>query len=262
MKALQCQDNQEKQAKFLVYLVRLLPASKYEDSAPVSLHGALLTQELLHFNKPIKLANSMIGCDASKLANILSDPRGSHITDAFMTSTSLGEKSRESLVKLLSDELVNMACSKHGSRSIDAIWSKASPKLRETVAAKLVNHETRLNGDQFGKFVSTNLGLSLFKRSREQWKASFDKKEKAKKLFSEFITKPPKAVIKVEFAEVKKEDVVDDHGGFLIDKSGDNDLLDEIEPKKNKKRQAETKTEEIIEKKSHKKKSKSYLDDL
>lgn len=40
-------------------------------------------------------------------------------------SASIGEKSRENLLKNLNDHLVNLACSKHGSRSIDAIWNKA-----------------------------------------------------------------------------------------------------------------------------------------
>ena len=40
-------------------------------------------------------------------------------------SASIGEKSRENLLKTLNDYLVNLACSKHGSRSIDAIWKKA-----------------------------------------------------------------------------------------------------------------------------------------
>ena len=101
----------------------------------------------------------------------------------FFSSPSIGEKSRESLLKTLNDNLVNLACSKHGSRSIDAIWKKASVKLRENLASRLAQSESKLNSDQYGKFVSVNLGLSMFKRSKEQWIASFDKQKKTKELF-------------------------------------------------------------------------------
>ncbi len=101
MKALGCNDGEEKQNKFFLLLIKLLTLDKFEDGTPVSLHGALLAQEILHFNKPIKLVNSILNTDPVKLAKILSDPRGSHVTDAFMASSTIGEKSRESLIKLL-----------------------------------------------------------------------------------------------------------------------------------------------------------------
>ena len=83
----------------------------------------------------------------------------------------------------MNDYLVNLACSKHGSRSVDAIWNKSSQKLRENLASRLSQSESKLNSDQYGKFVSVNLGLSVFKRSKEQWFASFDKQKKTKELF-------------------------------------------------------------------------------
>merc|ERR1712029_1192979 len=116
--------------------------------------------------------------------------------------------------KLLNEHLVNLACSKHGSRSIDAIWNKGSPKLRENLASRLIHSESKLNSDQYGKFVSGNLNLSVFKRSKEQWLASFDKEKKTKELFSDFITnKKPNPEKKEEFCD------------FMIEKSGDENLL-------------------------------------
>ena len=61
-----------------------------------------------------------------------------------------------------------MACSKHGSRSVDAIWNNGSLKLKELLVSKLCQNEAHLNSDQYGRFVSNNLGLNLFKRSKEQ----------------------------------------------------------------------------------------------
>ena len=51
--------------------------------------------------------------------------QGVYDYEKLFYSASIGEKSRENLLKTLNDYLVNLACSKHGSRSIDAIWKKA-----------------------------------------------------------------------------------------------------------------------------------------
>jgi len=56
---------------------------------------------MLNFSKPIKLVNSILGLDSNKLRNLFSDPKGSHLADAFMKSAAIGEKSRDSLVKCL-----------------------------------------------------------------------------------------------------------------------------------------------------------------
>ena len=55
------------------------------DSPSVHLHGSLILQELLHFSKPIKLVRSLLQLPAPQLSQLLSDPRGCHITDSFMS---------------------------------------------------------------------------------------------------------------------------------------------------------------------------------
>ncbi len=67
----------------------------------VSLHGSLLLQEVLRFNKPIKAVSSLLALGARDLRLLLSDPCGSRVADAFMDSPHVGEKSREALVKAL-----------------------------------------------------------------------------------------------------------------------------------------------------------------
>ena len=135
-----------------------------------------------------------------------------------------------------------MACSKHGSRSIDAIWNHGSLKLKENLASKLCQHESRLNSDQYGRFVSQNLNLNVFKRSNDQWKASFDKSKKAKELFSDIIKNSPKKEIQTE-----KSFVLDTQGNPELLKKRNHDDEGENEPKISKKK---------------KKQNKSYLDDL
>ena len=115
------------------------------------LHGSLILQQLLHYNKPIKLVRSCLQLPAARLAQLLADPRGCHVTDSFMSrsgrgntlititnnvylplcSSTVGEKSREGLVKSLKGEFVGLACSKHGSRTLDTIWKYSSIKSKQ-----------------------------------------------------------------------------------------------------------------------------------
>ena len=146
-----------------------------------------------------------------------------------------------------------MACSKHGSRGIDAIWNNGSIKLKEFLASKLCSEEIHLNSNQYGKFVSQNLGLNLFKRSKENWKSNFDKAQKTKALFEDFIKSPPKSNMEPKSESSKKL--------FVLDTQGNPELL--------KKRKQETEMDiestnnsELPVEKKKKKSKKSYLDDL
>ena len=86
--------------------MKLQKSSEFSEETPVNLHGTLIAQEILHFNKPMKVVNSILASDSEKLCQILSDPRGCHITDAFMTSSTIGEKSHESLIKILQQNFI------------------------------------------------------------------------------------------------------------------------------------------------------------
>ena len=98
MKVLHCNEKQELLAPLLAHLVTLECWSEAEHP-PVHLHGSLALQQLLLFTKPIKVVRSLLGLGSAQLAALLGDPRGCHITDSFLTSKHVGEKSREGLVR-------------------------------------------------------------------------------------------------------------------------------------------------------------------
>ena len=105
MKSLHCYEPSQHQSKFVPLLLRLCPREVAEEGdggdLRVHLHGSLILQEILAFNKPIKVVNSLLGMPPKELKTVLSDPRGSHVTDAFMSSPTIGEKSREAVVRAL-----------------------------------------------------------------------------------------------------------------------------------------------------------------
>ena len=137
-------------------------------------------------------------------------------------------------------QLVDLSCSKHGSRSLDAIWKRSSTKTRVVIASELSKKESAMNNNNFGKFVSTNCALSLFKRARQDWDQLQKTGNKKRELFSDIIgskaDKKREAQQQTASAAVKEED-----------KELDANDEEATSPPKKKKKKAT---------------AKSYLDDL
>lgn len=108
MECLNCHEPQERQNSFALCLSRF---STFEDTQAktnenlqkekLNLHGTLILQATLEFNKPIKVVNSLLSMETEDLKNLFSNSMGSHIADSFFKSTFVGEKSREKLIRKL-----------------------------------------------------------------------------------------------------------------------------------------------------------------
>ena len=83
--------------------------------------------------------------------------------------------------------LVELACDKTGSRTLDGLWAGAPPRRRTTLAAHLSRHADRLRGDRFGRFVWSNLGLDYFLSHRDDWTRVEADAAKKKRLFADLI---------------------------------------------------------------------------
>merc|ERR1719153_268675 len=256
IKVLHCNEKQEMLAPLLAHLVTLESWSEGEHP-PVHLHGSLALQQLLLFTKPIKVVRSLLSLGASQLASLLVDPRGCHITDSFLTSKHVGEKSREGLIRGLRGQFVSLACGKHGSRTVDALWKHSGMKMKQTMAEELSAKLDILNSNKFGKFVAQKCYLQVFKRGKEDWRAVLDKEEKVENMFSDILgDKNDSGKGKVSLKRVAEENVESETSVPVkvakteISKSTVDSWLagDSDEPKL------------VVKKK--KSKAKSYLDDL
>lgn len=214
MKVLHCSEKQELLAPLLAHLVTIECWSDGEHP-PVHLHGSLALQQLLLFTKPIKVVRSLLGLGSPQLAALLGDPRGCHITDSFLTSKHVGEKSREGLVRGLRGQLVGLACGKHGSRTVDALWKHSGLKMKQAMAEELSSKLDILNSNKFGKFVAQKCYLQVFKRGKDDWRSLLDKEEKVEDMFSDILGNKNKKVKKdqtslkrVAEMEVKSENSV------------------------------------------------------
>jgi len=82
---------------------------------------------------------------------------------------------------------VTLACTKHGSRSLDAIWDAATLKQKILIMDELSAKESILNCDQYGVILSSNYCLSLYKITPNEWKDLQEKEFRKKKLFADII---------------------------------------------------------------------------
>lgn len=244
--AFHCDSDPDMFACLLLRMVTREAFSEQQKEFPIHIHGSLALQELLQFQKPIKIVNSLLSMEPSKLRQVFSDPRGCHVTDVFVQSETIGEKSREALVKTLKGEFTALACNKHGSRSLDSIWAKVSLKNKRLMVEELAQKEAQLNSNQFGKFVSLKCAISVWKHSNSDWNSVVTSTEKKENLFSDILGDNIK--ITKRKAEEKSNPVVE--------KKPKKEVADLVQELFNNDK------EKLVPEVKKKKKMKSYLDDL
>ncbi|XP_045864650.1 nucleolar protein 9 isoform X2 [Meles meles] len=66
-------------------------------------------------------------------------------------------------------QYVALACSRHGSRVLDAIWSGAALGARKEIATELGERNQELMRDPFGHHVARNVALTTFLKRQEAW---------------------------------------------------------------------------------------------
>ncbi|XP_030710528.1 nucleolar protein 9 [Globicephala melas] len=139
------------------------------DLGEVTVLGSLLLQHLLHFSSPGIILRSLGALTGPQLLTLAQSPAGSHVLDAVLTSPSVTRKQCRRVLKTLKGQYVALACSRHGSRVLDAIWSGAALGARKEIAAELGARNQELIKDPFGHHVARNVALTTFLKRREAW---------------------------------------------------------------------------------------------
>lgn len=191
-KTLNCEEPSERQNRIALLVARMKPFENTESEDNigefrVNLHGSLILQSMLHFNKPIKIVNSLLSASGNELKTLFADPRGSRVMDAFAESKFIGEKSREKMARRLEGQWVQLACSKHGSRSLEKVWQWSQIKQRLWIIEELASAGGSLLATETGKIISGKLNVPLFARSKKEWIDAQGKEEKTKALFADII---------------------------------------------------------------------------
>nr|XP_008533658.1 PREDICTED: nucleolar protein 9 isoform X2 [Equus przewalskii] len=135
----------------------------------VTVLGSLLLQHLLHFSTPDLILRSLGALTGPQLLSLAQSPAGSHVLDTVLSSPSVTRKQRRRVLKTLKGQYVALACSRHGSRVLDAIWSGAALGARKEIAAELGERNEELLRDPFGHHVARNVALTTFLKRRKAW---------------------------------------------------------------------------------------------
>lgn len=187
--ALDCVQPKEKSDKFALLTLKLKPYKvAIEDKSNfVHLHGAVILQTMLQFNKPIKLVQCILDMKNSDLVEIFCSPKGSHVVDAFMQSKFVGEKSREKLIRHMNGCYLDMAISKHGSWAVEKFFNAAIDSQKARIVKELAEKQNQLNGSPSGRLLNHKLYVDTYRLSPEQWRSAINKESKAEKLFKDIL---------------------------------------------------------------------------
>jgi nucleolar protein 9 len=194
MKSLDCFDPEERQNDFVLCLSKFTTFEKYKMESQenlqkdkLNLHGTLILQLLLEFNKPIKIVNGILNMEQNLLKALFSNTMGSHVVDSFVKSVFVGEKSRERLVRKMKGVYQELASTKYGSRSFEAIWNAANLKNKLSIMEELAYKDAAWSNSEHGKIIAGKVNLLLYKRNKEEWKNSGGSVNKAKELFADIL---------------------------------------------------------------------------
>ncbi|KAL0966345.1 hypothetical protein UPYG_G00294130 [Umbra pygmaea] len=148
-------------------------------------HGSRLVQSLAKFKDRSLLLSSMRSLTPADLLILGTDQTGSHVLQLLVTSSS--DKGRGKILRRLEGQYVQMACSRYGSRVLEAIWNSANVPQRKNIAKELVSSETQLRSNQFARHVWAKFALSHFVKRRTQWQEVQMGESKKRKLFSDIL---------------------------------------------------------------------------
>ncbi|KAG1701686.1 Nucleolar protein 9 [Nymphon striatum] len=182
MKALNCYETEDQQRAFVISLCQLSEYYNGMTLKKIVLHGSVVLQHLLAFNKPIKLVRNITEMDQNQLVALMCDSFGCHVMDAFMKSTTIGEKSRNKLVEAFNGHCATLACDKYGSRSLDNMWHASSVKYKAIIATELVAKESELQKRICGRILFSKYFLDHFKKNHKNWSEIQSKNLKMKRM--------------------------------------------------------------------------------
>ncbi|XP_055631144.1 nucleolar protein 9 [Toxorhynchites rutilus septentrionalis] len=175
--------------KLLTSILKLMPpeVAAKQESTSIHLHGSMILQAVLEFNKPIKIVTAILDTKNDRLVKIFTDPKGSFIVNAFVQSKFVGEKSREKIIRHLEGCFMDLALSSHGSRVLELLYEVAGPAQKEAIVRELSERVAQLNSKPWGAIVNRKLLIDTYRKNPSQWKRSFSFDSKKEKLFDKIL---------------------------------------------------------------------------
>ncbi|XP_076847503.1 nucleolar protein 9 [Brachyhypopomus gauderio] len=151
----------------------------------VCYHGSCLVQALACFKDRSVLMNSLHSLSPAELLTLGTHQMGSHALQGLITLSS--DKGKTKIFRKLEGIYTQLACSKYGSRLLEAVWNSATISQRQSIAEQLVPHEPQLRSDQFARHVWAKFGLTHFQKRRGAWQELQSGESKKRRMFSDLL---------------------------------------------------------------------------
>ncbi|XP_041949356.1 nucleolar protein 9 [Alosa sapidissima] len=148
-------------------------------------HGSCLVQSLAKFKDRSLLMNSLHSLSPAELQGLGSHQLGSHALQALVTTCS--DKGKGKILRKMEGTFVQLACSRYGSRLLEAVWNSATVSQRQSIAQELVPSESQLRSDQFGRHIWPKFGLTHFGKRKAHWMEIQTGESKKRKMFSDIL---------------------------------------------------------------------------
>ncbi|XP_051557463.1 nucleolar protein 9 [Myxocyprinus asiaticus] len=197
LQAFHCSEPASRQVSCLPLFLSLLAYEVYyntetaegdtvtQRSLSICYHGSRLVQALSGFKDRSILMNGLHGLTSANLLTFGTDRMGSHALQALVTSAS--DKGRGKILRKMEELYIQLACSRCGSRLLEAVWNSATISQRQSIAEILVPSEIQLRSDQFARHIWAKFGLTQFMKRRAAWQEVQTGESKKRKLFSDIL---------------------------------------------------------------------------
>ncbi|KAJ8952855.1 hypothetical protein NQ314_007461 [Rhamnusium bicolor] len=173
MKTFHCFEPEERQQHFVMCMSRF---DKYE---------VVEKQSNENLKKRQVKPSCLLGMEQTDLKDLFSNSMGSHIVDSYVKGLFVGEKSKEKLVRKMMGTYQELASSKYGSRSFEAIWNAANLKAKLHIMAELAHKDGAWSNSECGKIIANKVNLLLYKRNKEDWKNSLSKTKNSEDILAD-----------------------------------------------------------------------------
>lgn len=189
----------------IVAIVKLKPIELCQDSNNfIHIHGSVIMQTLLRFQKPIEIISALIGCDNEKLVPLLMTTKGSYIVDAFFQAPFVGEKSKIKFIRkfevsclfilewiatlklFFQGYYLDLAMNKFGSRILEVIYNAADMTQRTKIVQELSEKLNQLESVHCGFIISKKFNVAVYKQNPGRWQSKRSQNT-AQKLFKGII---------------------------------------------------------------------------
>ncbi|KAF2347554.1 hypothetical protein FHG87_021692 [Trinorchestia longiramus] len=81
------------------------------------------------------------------------------------------------------NDVVSLSCSRHGSRSLEALWAVSASKAKSAMCEHLADNANKMKASEWGAILYSKFNVRLFgKKDKSDWQELEQKKAKKRQM--------------------------------------------------------------------------------